>query len=92
MSGRYDRPLTPEQIAAVMDESIDFSDIPELGEEFWERAELGEPDRTDQTTMRVKRSVLAYFKAPEKGYQTRVNRVLVEYTCKSGILYRYSNA
>ncbi len=79
MSGRYDRPLTPEQIAAVEDESIDFSDIPELGEEFWDRAELVEPDRTDQITMRVKRSVLAYFKAPGRGYQTRMNRVLESY-------------
>ena len=34
MSGRYDRPLTPEQIAPVKDESIDFSDIPELDEEI----------------------------------------------------------
>ena len=58
MSERYDRPLTPEQIAAVKDESIDFSDIPELDEGFWELAELVEPDRTDQITMRVKRSGL----------------------------------
>ncbi|WP_428103706.1 BrnA antitoxin family protein [Candidatus Palauibacter sp.] len=79
MSGRYDRPLTPEQIAAVKDERIDFSDIPELDEGFWERAELVEPDLTDQITMRVKRSVLAYFKAPGKGYQTRMNRVLESY-------------
>ena len=79
MSGRYDSPLTPEQIAAVKDESIDFSDIPELDEGFWERAELVEPDVTDQITMRVKRSVLAYFKAPGKGYQTRMNRVLESY-------------
>ncbi len=79
MSGRYDRPLTPEQIAAVEDDSIDFSDIPELDEEFWDRAELVEPDRTDQITMRVKRSVLAYFKAPGRGYQTRMNRVLESY-------------
>ena len=48
VSGRYDRPLTPEQIAAVTDEGIDFSDIPELDEGFWERAEFVEPDRTDQ--------------------------------------------
>ena len=48
VSGRYDRPLTPEQIAAVTDEGIDFSDIPELDEVFWERAEFVEPDRTDQ--------------------------------------------
>ena len=79
MSGRYDKPLTPEQIAEVKDEDIDFSDIPELDEEFWDRAELIEPDRTDQITMRVKRSVLAYFKASGKGYQTRMNRVLESY-------------
>ena len=39
MSGQHDRPLTPEQIATVKDEDIDFSDIPELDEEFWERAD-----------------------------------------------------
>ena len=48
MSGRYDRPLTSEQIAAVKDGDIDFSDIPELDEGFRERAELVEPDPTDQ--------------------------------------------
>ena len=38
------------------------------------------PDLTDQITMRVKRSVLAYFKAPgKKGYQARMNRVLESY-------------
>ena len=79
MSGRDGSPLTPEQIAAVEDESIDFSDVPELDEEFWKRAQLLEPDHTDQITMRVKRSVLAYFKAPGRGYQTRMNRVLESY-------------
>ncbi|MDD9989578.1 MAG: BrnA antitoxin family protein [Spirochaetaceae bacterium] len=63
----------------VEDEKIDFSDIPELDEEFWSRAELVEPDRTEQVTIRVKRSVLDYFKAPGKGYQTRMNRVLESY-------------
>ena len=79
MSGHDDSPLTPEQIAAVEDESIDFSDVPELDEDFWKRAELVGPDLTDQITMRVKRSVLAYFKAPGRGYQTRMNRVLESY-------------
>ena len=76
---RYDRPLTPDQIDAVEDKDIDFSDIPELDEEFWRRAELVEPDRTEQVTIRVKRSVLDYFKAPGKGYQTRMNQVLESY-------------
>ncbi|MDE2795553.1 MAG: BrnA antitoxin family protein [Gemmatimonadota bacterium] len=66
-------------MAAVKDGDIDFSDIPELDGDFWKRAELVEPDRTDQITIRVKRSVLAYFKAPGKGYQTRINRVLESY-------------
>ena len=78
MSG-HDNPLTPEQIAAVKDESIDFSDIAELDDGFWKRAELVEPDRTDQITMRVKRYVLAYFKASGKGNQTRMNSVLESY-------------
>ena len=76
---RYDRALTPDEIDAVEDENIDFSDIPELDEQFWSRAELVEPDRTEQVTIRVKRSVLDYFKAPGKGYQTRMNQVLESY-------------
>ena len=78
MSG-YDSLLTPGQLAAIKDEDIDFSDIPELDETFWHRAKLVEPDRTVQITMRVKRSVLTYFKASGKGYQTRINRVLESY-------------
>ena len=76
---RYDSPLTPEQIATIKDEDIDFSDIPELDETFWRQARLVEPDLTEQVTMRIKRSVLAYFKASGKGYQTRINRVLESY-------------
>ena len=75
----YDRPLTPQQIRAVKDENIDFSDIPELDEQFWNNASLVEPDRTEQITMRVKRSVLDFFRTPGRGYQTRINRVLESY-------------
>ena len=63
----------------MKDKNIDFSDIPELDKNFWQHAELIEPDLTEQITLRVKRSVLAYFKAPGKGYQTRMNRVLESY-------------
>ena len=76
---KYDKPLTPAQIAATKDEDIDFSDIPELGETFWREAKLVKPDLTEQVTMRIKRSVLDYFRAPGKGYQTRINRVLESY-------------
>ena len=76
---KFEKPLTPKQIASTRDDDIDFSRIPELDETFWRDAELVEPDSTAQITMRVKRSVLDYFKAPGKGYQTRINRVLESY-------------
>ena len=63
----------------MKDENIDFSDIPELDEQFWSNASLVEPDRTEQITMRIKRSVLDFFRAHGKGYQTRINRVLESY-------------
>ena len=76
---KHDKPLTPRQIVAVKDQDIDCSDIPELDDDFWRNAELVEPDRTEQITLRVKRSVLAYFRASGKGYQSRMNRVLESY-------------
>ena len=76
---RFDKPLSVAKIGETRDEDIDFSDIPELDEMFWRDAEVVEPDRTEQITMRVKRSVLDYFRAPGKGYQTRINRVLESY-------------
>ena len=72
-------PLEPDPIRAVKDEDIDFSEIPELDATFWQEARLVEPDRTEQISLRVRRSVLQWFKRPGKGYQTRINRVLETY-------------
>ena len=52
---KHDKPLTPRQIATARDQDIDFSDIPELDDDFWRNAELVEPDRTEQVTLRVNR-------------------------------------
>ncbi|MXX10685.1 MAG: 3-oxoacyl-ACP synthase [Nitrospira sp. SB0677_bin_15] len=79
MMNGYDKPLTPAQIAGTEDENIDFSDIPELDDLYWQEAELVEPDLTEEITLRVKRSVLAHFRGPGKGYETRINRVLESY-------------
>lgn len=79
MKKRYDRELTLEQLAALPDDQIDASDIPELDENFWKNAKLVEPDTTQQVTLRVKKSVLDAFKATGKGYQTRMNAVLETY-------------
>lgn len=79
MNKRYDRPMTLDELAAVTDAEIDFSDIPELDETFWTNAMRVEPDRTQSVTLRIKRSVLDAYKAQGKGYQTRMNAVLESY-------------
>lgn len=63
-------------LAARADTQIDYSDIPELGDDFWKNAVLVEPEGTQQVTLRVKKSVLEAYKATGKGYQTRMNAVL----------------
>ena len=68
-----------EALAAVKDEDIDFSNIPQLDENFWKNATLFTPDSTQQITLRVKKSVLEAYKATGKGYQTRMNAVLESY-------------
>ena len=75
----FEDALEPDQIRRLKDEDIDFSEIPELDETFWREARLVEPDRTEQISLRVRRSVLQWFKRPGKGYQTRINRVLETY-------------
>ncbi len=74
-----DKPLGPDQIRTLKDEDIDFSEIPDLDETFWREARLVEPDRTEQVSLRIRRSVLRWFKRPGRGYQTRINRVLETY-------------
>jgi uncharacterized protein (DUF4415 family) len=76
MKKRYKKELNTNELAAVRDEDIDYSDIPRLDEKFWMNAKLVEPENTQQVTLRVKKSVLEAYKATGKGYQTRMNAVL----------------
>ena len=70
---------TLSELKKMKDDEIDFSDIPELDDEFWKNADWVEPDKTRHLTIRVKQSVLDYFKSDGKGYQTRINAVLEAY-------------
>ena len=67
------------RIDALTDQSIDYGDIPELDAAFWARAASIDPDRTEQVTLRIKKSVLDAFKSGGRGYQTRINAVLESY-------------
>ena len=74
--------LTPEQeakLAALSDEDIDYSDIPELDDDFWENARFVSSELTELITLRIKRSVLQYFRDRGEDYQLGINAVLESY-------------
>ncbi len=79
-------PLTKRQkvelaaLIAARDEEIDYSDIPPLSDEFWEKAVRNpfyRPTKTS-TTVRIDSDVLLWLKSQGKGYQTRINAILRE--------------
>lgn len=93
---RYSRkPLTAEQsqqlkaLADLPDDRIDFSDIPEATDAFFDKAVRGDYFRIHpikkQTTLRLDADILDWFKqqsAPDgnsRGYQTRINKALRDY-------------
>lgn len=78
-------PMTEErakELEAMPDEDIDFSEIPELDEEFIKNAKLVErKPRTEVISIRIDTDVLQWFKeqAKNQGYQTLINDVLRTY-------------
>jgi uncharacterized protein (DUF4415 family) len=63
----------------MSDEDIDYSDIPEMDEAFFQNAELSFPRKKVSLSLRLDPEVLAWFKAQGKGYQTRMTAVLKAY-------------
>ncbi|MFT5367143.1 MAG: hypothetical protein ACI8V2_002101 [Candidatus Latescibacterota bacterium] len=68
-----------EEIATIPDSDIDYSDIAELGPEFWENAKIIFPQSKKAVTIRIDSDVLDWFKKRGKGYQSRMNAVLRSY-------------
>jgi uncharacterized protein (DUF4415 family) len=67
------------EIAAMPDDEIDFSDIPELTEKFWQNAvpNLFYKPVKKQVTLRIDADILAWLRQQGKdGYQSRLNAVL----------------
>jgi uncharacterized protein (DUF4415 family) len=54
-------------------------DASETPADFWDKAQVVEPEGTEQITLRLPRRVVGHFKATGKGYQTRISRVLASY-------------
>ena len=55
---------------AIEERSIDYADIPELGDNFFRKA------KKKSITARFDADMVQWFKAQGKGYQTRMNAVL----------------
>ena len=78
--------LTPQQkrelaaLAALPDDQIDTSDIPELPPSAWKNAIRGRFYRPvkQAVSMRLDADVIAWLRKAGKGYQTRANRILRE--------------
>lgn len=67
-----------ERLAKTDDQGIDTSDIPELDDDFFRRAEVHLPGKK-AVTIRLDADVLEWFKGQGAGYQTRINQLLRQY-------------
>ncbi len=65
-----------KKINSIKDEQIDYSDISELDDKFWENAVIEYPEKKKPITLRFDADVLEWFKSMGKGYQTRINAIL----------------
>ena len=85
-------PLTREQkirlrrLARQPDSKIDFSEIPELTDEWFEKARAAakaaarpKPNK-EPVALRLDADVLAWFRSQGKGYQSQINAILRAYT------------
>ncbi|MEE8057018.1 MAG: BrnA antitoxin family protein [Pseudomonadales bacterium] len=68
-----------KRLDAMRDEDIDYSDIPELDDAFWEGARVVMPPGKKQLTLRLDADILDWMKAQGKGYQSRINAILRTY-------------
>jgi uncharacterized protein (DUF4415 family) len=71
--------LTPEQQAQLEALPIDYSDIPELPDDFWTQHPPVKRANKRLVTLRLDAEVLAFFQKQRRGYQTQINAVLRAY-------------
>jgi uncharacterized protein (DUF4415 family) len=71
--------LTQDQAKRLKALPIDYSDIPELPDDFWTRHPPTAREPKEQITLRLDRHVVEFFRAQGPRYQTRINAVLRTY-------------
>jgi uncharacterized protein (DUF4415 family) len=66
------------RIKSMKEKDIDFSDIPELEDDFFQEAVLW-PGKKKQITIRLDPDLVDFYKSAGPGYQSRINTVLRRY-------------
>lgn len=68
-----------QEIENIKDEDIDYSDIPELDDNFWKNAKLVQPHNKKAISIRLDQDIIDFFKSDGRGYQSKINNVLRTY-------------
>ncbi|PSR16192.1 hypothetical protein C8255_19140 [filamentous cyanobacterium CCP3] len=66
-------------LESLDDEGIDYSDIPPLTEEFFEKATLRIPASQAQQLVKIEPDVLQWFQAQGEDYKALINSILRRY-------------
>ena len=81
-----ERPMSRSRVRTVVDrlrkepdETIDYSELVPLGEDFFRAAEWLMPAGKSEVSLRLDKDVLDFFRRTGKGYQSRINAVLRAY-------------
>ncbi len=69
-----------EALAAMTDEDIDCSDLPEFSKEWLDNAEITVTfPKKELISLRIDKNVLDFFRSKGRNYQSRINEVLKTY-------------
>lgn len=69
-----------EALAAMTDEGIDCSDLPEFSKEWLDNAEITVTfPKKELISLRIDKNVLDFFRSKGRNYQSRINEVLKTY-------------
>jgi hypothetical protein len=55
---KHDKALTKKQLVAIKDNGLNFSEIPELNDDFWKKAERVEPTNAENITTTIRKPLL----------------------------------
>ena len=70
-----------DEIRAIKDEDIDYSDIPELDDEWFKNARVVIPN-AKSVSVKLDKDVVKWYQAHDKNYQAKINAILRAYMNK----------